>query len=396
MCSNSRITSSFHGKIFEVAGISVDNFEEHNLQSRAFFLSHCHSDHTKGLFSSKLLRTLECNGIYIYMSELTAAIISDDCNGDPSLMNKIVKLDYGTTVVTLPSYFGYEEQHLRVTLIKAGHCLGSVMFLFETNESTVLYTGDFNLRFTDVKQLVSLHDLNKKPIKIDTLYVDTTFIDYGHEYFPKRSEVMNELMAVIKEWLHKDNKNRIALSLSAKYGYEYVFVEIYNKLGMKVYVNEERWAFYRQHPNLAAGVTNDEHKSRLHVCRGSTHRSCSIKQTFGLNFLTIRLSAMIWSEYETETSGVQKISDDKVNVCFATHCSRSQIIDFVTYFNPKRVIGFPNKYESDSSPFKEKADVDLNCIGTPRKRKIESPLFKKTSAVDKKVDKKVLKNLFDL
>lgn len=95
MCSNSRITSSFHGKIFEVAGISVDNFEEHNLQSRAFFLSHCHSDHTKGLFSSKLLRTLECNGIYIYMSELTAAIISDDCNEDPSLMNKIVKLDYG-------------------------------------------------------------------------------------------------------------------------------------------------------------------------------------------------------------------------------------------------------------------------------------------------------------
>lgn len=94
MCS--RIKSSFPGRIVEIPGIAVDNFESKNLKSRAFFLSHCHSDHTKGLFSQELRDILKYNGeLFIYMSDLSAAIIADDCSDDPGLMGSIKPLRVG-------------------------------------------------------------------------------------------------------------------------------------------------------------------------------------------------------------------------------------------------------------------------------------------------------------
>lgn len=35
------------------------------------------------------------------------------------------------------------EKKLSVTTVPAGHCPGSVMFLFEQNDKKILYTGDF-------------------------------------------------------------------------------------------------------------------------------------------------------------------------------------------------------------------------------------------------------------
>ncbi|XP_020600455.1 protein artemis-like isoform X2 [Orbicella faveolata] len=46
--------SSFTGKFREYPTISADNFEKKNLDSLAFFLSHCHKDHMSGLDSVNL------------------------------------------------------------------------------------------------------------------------------------------------------------------------------------------------------------------------------------------------------------------------------------------------------------------------------------------------------
>lgn len=34
----------------------------------------------------------------------------------------------------------------------------------------------------------------------------------------------------------------------------------------------------------------------------------------------------------------------RIDVCFATHCSRSELEYFVNYLSPKRVVGFPHQY----------------------------------------------------
>lgn len=136
-----------------------------------------------------------------------------------------------------------EETFVTVTLIPAGHSLGAVMFLFQTIFTTVLFTGDFRINEKDIYKYAGLHDDAENPVKINTMYLDTTFIDLLYENFPKRSQSIEAIMKEIKTSLSMGRG--VALHTSAKYGYEYVFNEIYKRLGKKVYVNEDRWRFYR-------------------------------------------------------------------------------------------------------------------------------------------------------
>lgn len=117
------------------------------------------------------------------------------------------------------------------------------MFLFQTIFTTVLFTGDFRINEKDIYKYAGLHDESEKPIKINTMYLDTTFIEFVYENFPKRSQSIDAMLKEIEKCLLTGRG--VALHTSAKYGYEYVFNEIYKKLGRKVYVNDDRWQFYR-------------------------------------------------------------------------------------------------------------------------------------------------------
>lgn len=88
-----RTYSSFDGIIHEIPEVSVDNFQ--NTNCKAYFLSHCHTDHTSGLFSEGLLSHLKRNHVYVYMSERSAAIIKHECGINTDIMEYIKPLDIG-------------------------------------------------------------------------------------------------------------------------------------------------------------------------------------------------------------------------------------------------------------------------------------------------------------
>jgi DNA cross-link repair 1C protein len=134
--------------------------------------------------------------------------------------------------------------YVEVTTIPAGHCFGSIMFLFKTPSKTVLFTGDFRIGINDASKLGHLHT-KRDPIVIDKMYADTTFLNASYEHFPKRSDSVEHAIAEIKTWLDCGADNLVALHPSARFGYEYVFNEIYKTLGMKVYIGELDWHLYR-------------------------------------------------------------------------------------------------------------------------------------------------------
>ncbi|XP_022126468.2 protein artemis [Pieris rapae] len=338
------LRSSFQGKIEEIPGLHVDNFEYvESTIARAYFLSHCHSDHMQGLHSPSLLKYINEKNIFIYTTELSAAIIKENTEDD-KILDYIKVLKLGSTLITLEGIpeENIEETYVTVTLIPAGHCVGAVMFLFQTINTTVLFTGDFRINEKDIYKYAGLHDVAEKPIKINTMYLDTTFIDLVYENFPKRSQSIDAMIKEIERCL--STGSGVALHTSAKYGYEYVFNKIYEKLGRKVYVNEDLWRFYRKISHLVPGVTNNNNEAIIHLCtkRNEKNHSTCIPRNYP-QFVYIHLSAMKWINSNT-FKPIQRMSPTRVDVCFATHCSRSEILGFVNYFKPDRVIGFPNPY----------------------------------------------------
>lgn len=63
---NSKDMSTFSGFLDEIKNVSIDRFTQLNFQSKAFFLSHCHTDHMIGL--NKINSE---NQLPLYLSEIS-------------------------------------------------------------------------------------------------------------------------------------------------------------------------------------------------------------------------------------------------------------------------------------------------------------------------------------
>ncbi|PWV11037.1 hypothetical protein C3747_63g78 [Trypanosoma cruzi] len=182
-----------------------------------FFLSHFHSDHYNGI-------TEGWNHGTIYASRGTANILCWRL-GIPE--SRVKRMDFCVTYTfslkngALLYETTWDEEEWRcsdeffsVTLIPAGHCPGSVMFLFRSPVfGTVLHTGDF--RFTHEQPNSSLlphvprmpHfqkeiDMMTNPVlksvagKVDVLFLDNTFCDERFN-FPSRSDSLREVNQAI-------------------------------------------------------------------------------------------------------------------------------------------------------------------------------------------------------
>ncbi|KAG8179384.1 hypothetical protein JTE90_003640 [Oedothorax gibbosus] len=211
--------STFDGVIKEYPLISIDNFLEKssNFQSTVFFLSHCHEDHMRGLAKDKFFDLLVSRGFSrLYVSDVSEHLLKNDekyCHLSKYLCSRIV-----------------------VTLLTAGHCPGSVMFLLEGENGRVLYTGDFRIPIGGSARMPDLHDKNGRLKPIDSLYIDTTFCTEDYLYIPTREECLKEILKIVENWLSKGPDHIVRFVCPAKYAYEFVFVEIFKQLGEKAHV----------------------------------------------------------------------------------------------------------------------------------------------------------------
>lgn len=210
--------SDFNGSIEEIPKILVDNFHLRD-NPTGFFLSHIHTDHTQGLLNPIFLNYLTEHNLYVYTSHISKLILE---NQNCSLKGRLKTLE-----INRPSYFDINGLKICVTALPAGHCLGSLMLLFETATQRILYTGDFRLENSEVKGLKGLHYNSEFMVKkIDNLYLDTTFFNKNYEWFPKRKESMQVLCEKIREWIDLSPKNILFIKLPAIFGSEWLFIQI--------------------------------------------------------------------------------------------------------------------------------------------------------------------------
>ncbi|GAU93527.1 hypothetical protein RvY_05453 [Ramazzottius varieornatus] len=330
--------SSFNGLILEYPLVSVDNFSGKSLQSTTYFLSHAHTDHMQGLTSKAFANRLK-NGhnCRVFSSECTRNILRDggDVFGVADVVVKrleVLPCD-AAEVIEVVNHDGEVEYSLTVTTLQAGHCPGSVMFVFDGPNGRVLYTGDFRLYPGQSANLVGL------PACVKTVYLDTTFCFAGANKFPRREEAIKSLCAIVKQWTMKNPAAPVFVNTKTRLGYEAVFVELERTLRQKIHVSERRHSMYKSMLELYDILTLDEAESNIHACD-----KCSVVLQ-AESALWIKLCAFSFTL--KHTNGRTTLKHPKFShsyrVCFSMHSSFSEIAELVQHVKPRRIvpIAFP-------------------------------------------------------
>ncbi|XP_053974084.1 protein artemis [Hylaeus volcanicus] len=333
--------STFLGFIKEIPGISVDHFEGENLitSSSVFFLSHCHTDHMSGLSKEFFMYLNKCNK-YLYCSPITKALLESKYD----FQSCVKELNINALTVIEYELQSKEKMLISVTSISAGHCLGSVMFMFEVNNVSILYTGDFRINPTDFPKLKNLHYYKHSkllPRTFTTIYLDTTFLDCDFPSLPTREESLIKMSSVIKKWIHTDPRNVVILECSATYGSEFLFVELSKMLNMKIHVTDFVYKNYCRIEQLFHHVTNDPSTTQIHACTPKHYNKSRLKcrnDVLDIHIMTIIPSVMKWRGKDTSIVGEwDKEKKRTYNVCYSTHSSFDELKTFIQYFNASEI-----------------------------------------------------------
>lgn len=169
-------------------------------------ISHAHTDHIVGRNESKLT----------IASEETVNLYS---------IRKSTKIK---RYISLKPGKQLEVDGIYITAFDAGHVLGSLQFLIEYANYSILYTGDFNNEDSIIYK-------GAKPIEADVLIVDSTYgkPDY---VFPPRKELYSRM---ITEALKALSSGKIPVFQGYSLGKAQEAVAIFQRLKIPVFIGDD-------------------------------------------------------------------------------------------------------------------------------------------------------------
>ncbi|TDG96539.1 hypothetical protein EPR50_G00229910 [Perca flavescens] len=336
--------SSFAGRMKEYPTLSLDRFDRENLHSRAYFLSHCHKDHMKGLKGPILKRKLQFSRtVRLYCSFVTKELLLS--NPKYAFWEEyIVPLELESpTQISLVDEASGEKEEIVVTLLPAGHCPGSVMFLFEGSRGNVLYTGDFRLAAGDVSRIEHLHS-GSRVKDIQSVYLDSTFYDPRFYQIPTREVCLNGISELVGNWISKSSYHVVWLNCKAAYGYEYLFTNLGEEFNTQIHV--KNLAMFKKMPEILNYVTTDR-RNQIHACRHPTDEEffqgsrlpcgCTASDGTPLSIISIKPSTMWFGERMKKTNVIIKTGASSFRACFSFHSSYSEIKNFLSYLQPVNI-----------------------------------------------------------
>ncbi|XP_069030463.1 protein artemis isoform X2 [Embiotoca jacksoni] len=339
--------SSFLGRMKEYPTVSLDRFDRENLHARAFFLSHCHKDHMKGLKGPLLKRKLHFSRtVRLFCSFVTKELLLN--NPKYAFWEEyIVPLELESpTQISLVDEACGEKEEIVVTLLPAGHCPGSVMFLFEGCQGNVLYTGDFRLAVGDASRIEHLHS-GSRVKDIRSVYLDSTFYDPRFYQIPTREVCLNGISELVGNWISQSSYHVVWLNCKAAFGYEYLFTNLGEEFNTQIHVKS--LAMFKKMPEILSYVTTDR-RTQIHACRHPKDDEylhgnrlpcgCTAADGTPLRIISIKPSTMWFGERTKKTNVIIKTGGSSYRACFSFHSSYSEIKDFLSYIQPVNI--FPS------------------------------------------------------
>ncbi|XP_014676788.1 PREDICTED: protein artemis-like, partial [Priapulus caudatus] len=332
--------SSFQGRMREYPFLSIDRFDGENLKSSAFFLSHCHTDHMVGLGEQCFYEQIKFRkDVKLYASDVTKRLLAS-ARKWKYIAKCIEVLPVGEpTTIRVTMNHTAKVEELTVTLLPAGHCPGSTMFLFEGSTGTALYTGDFRLHCGDVARIRHLHDGDRVK-DIESLYVDTTFCIPEATHIATRDESTAAIFSLVERWITQSKRHLVWLNCKSQYGYESLFIDLHRRFGMKVHVCRWQLEKYSEVPEIQGALTTDRQSTQIHTCKVPPKFTCCRRDDGGATVRVMVVKpSMMWFAQHVSVAEVVRSSParDRHRVCFSSHASYAEIRDMVRHLRPRNV-----------------------------------------------------------
>uniref|UniRef100_A0A3B3TT72 Protein artemis n=1 Tax=Poecilia latipinna TaxID=48699 RepID=A0A3B3TT72_9TELE len=336
--------SSFAGRMKEYPTVSLDRFDRENLHAQAYFLSHCHKDHMKGLKGPLLKRKLQFSRtVRLYCSFVTKELLLN--NPKYAFWEEyVVPLELESpTQISLVDEASGEVGMFRSDAAPVPRVL---RFLFEGCHGNVLYTGDFRLAVGDASRMEHLHS-GSRVKDIQSVYLDSTFYDPRFYQIPSREVCLKGILELIGNWIGQSPYHVVWLNCKAAYGYEYLFTNLGDEFGTQIHVNS--LAMFKKMPEILSYVTTDR-TTQIHACRHPRDEEffqgnrlpcgCSATDGSPLRIISIKPSTMWFGERTKKTNVIIKTGSSSYRACFSFHSSYSEIKDFLSYLQPVNI--FPS------------------------------------------------------
>ncbi|CAK8677897.1 unnamed protein product [Clavelina lepadiformis] len=347
-----------NGHILEDLPIAVDRFLQKDLHwVKLHFLTHMHTDHTCGL-SSSWKRP-------IYCTHITSKLLKHKFNISPTFIKALEENE---------THF-IENGHFSVTVsvIPANHCMGSCMFLFQTDNKQILYTGDF--RF-DEELPQSLEIFLKGP-PIDTLYLDNTYCEPVCSH-PSREEAIEMMANICKE--HSESRIMIGVSWV---GHEEMLIKLSEKLNDFISVDEsviKRLEIMEITDHFQSNISARLNALPNHLLTCEYVKAWN-KDLYAIPTIGIKPTAM----YGSEMRIAHNSNGSLYMVPYSNHCNYQEICDFVKLVCPVNIrpivsgrhgrAGMESFFRADMRQFSRYLNRDSSVLSKPKTPADAAPVF---------------------
>ncbi|KAA8580353.1 hypothetical protein FQN60_005888 [Etheostoma spectabile] len=293
--------SSFAGRMKEYPTISLDRFDRENLHARAYFLSHCHKDHMKGLKGPILKRKLQFSRtVRLYCSFVTKELLLSN-----------------------PKYAFWEEYIVPLEVESPTQISLVDEASGEETSGWLLATS----REWNICILAAVKD-------IQSVYLDSTFYDPRFYQIPTREVCLNGISELVGNWISKSS---------------YHVIHVGNL------------AMFKKMPEILNYVTTDR-RTQIHACRHPRAEEffqgsrlpcgCTASDGTPLRIISIKPSTMWFGERMKKTNVIIKTGASSFRACFSFHSSYSESDQAAYIYKPlgvlKRCIVEQPTYDSDS------------------------------------------------
>ncbi|KAH7276037.1 hypothetical protein B0J15DRAFT_375146, partial [Fusarium solani] len=191
-------------------------------------------------------------------------------------LSKVLKplpLDTPTTIELRP---GCEIQ---VTLFDANHCPGAAMFLIESDNKAILYTGDIRSEpwfVNTISRNPNLAEYTSGLKTLDKIYLDTSFTE--DVPFQTKAQGIAELLCKVSKY----PSDTVFHFQAWTYGYEDVWVALSKTLKSQVHVDDYKLRIYgslKSRPSEArfssdVHLTPESPALTGHMCGNTPHQGC--------------------------------------------------------------------------------------------------------------------------